>query len=93
MRIIEPPIKLSQWDTLIPKVLDVVPDGFQTIKQIAADRNRSIPQTNVIVKKLVEAGLCETAMFRGPGMKFATPHYRPINYGKTQVGQKHRLHR
>ena len=61
--------------------IDTVPDGWQTMAQLAADAGKSIPRTSEIVRRAVSAGLVEVRTFRiRSGSKvYPVPHYREVS--------------
>lgn len=60
-----------------PKV-DVVPDGFLTLEQIAVEWRLSASHATRLLRRLVADGLAETRKFRVPSNRgpYPIPHYR-----------------
>jgi hypothetical protein len=72
----------NQWDAIIPRVSDKVPEGFETVNEIAAKQGISECHTGRILRKAEASGLVESAYFRLPAHKSPILHFRPKPYGK-----------
>jgi predicted ArsR family transcriptional regulator len=93
MRVVKPPVELSQWDNLLSSVARDVPKGFQNCQEIASERGLSKVRVSEEIRVLESRGLVETIFAKPPGKRNPMKYYRAVNYGKTQVGKKHRRNR
>ena len=72
----------NQWAKIISEAhsnkIDVVPDGWNTIKQIAEQTKAPIKTTHTKIMQLVKDGKVEMKKFRVTQETYArlTPHYK-----------------
>ena len=88
MKVIESPIPSNIWLEYKSAQRMTVPEGFETKMQIAAKIGCKETQTKTFLKKLLSAGKIDVLVAPN-GLKY----YRPKDYGKTQISQKHRRNR
>ena len=93
MRVIKPPIPLSQWSELIPKIEQAVPDGFQNITEIAQATGMSYCQVSKKLRDLLAAGKIESIQARPPGKRNPMTYYRSPYYAKPEQRKKHSSNR
>ena len=73
---------MSKWiaalqDALIHERSEIIPEGFQTIRQIAKEIGLSRERTGHLVHKLLEQGRAERRLFRCPeSLGRHVPYYR-----------------
>lgn len=64
---------------------EIVPDGWQTTTQVAAENNLSSPRARELLTKLLNDGRVEARKFKIPsgcGISHVL-HFRPISHGKS----------
>jgi hypothetical protein len=69
---------LQEIQRTLREKTDLVPEGFFTVKQLAAQWDKSIAQTSKLVTKAMDDGLAEMGLFKvcvGYTSR-STPHYR-----------------
>lgn len=88
MRIVEPPIKLSQWGDVFGRTQPDIPEGFQSIAEIAKEQGLSYDRTAHILRHRLLEGKVDSISIRSNGR--AVLYYRPKNYEKQpQRNKKH----
>jgi predicted ArsR family transcriptional regulator len=93
MKVINPPVALSQWDGLLARFTTEVPPGFQSAAEIAKERGLSSSTVRHTLVELSRAGKVEIIVARPPGGRNPMSYYRPKNYEQAGQGKKHRSNR
>jgi hypothetical protein len=78
MTTLTPAEALQEIQRTLREKTDPVPEGFFTVKELAAQWGKSISQTTKLITSATEEGLTEMAMFKvNVGyVSRATAHYR-----------------
>jgi hypothetical protein len=94
MKIIPPPVPLSAWNGLFPKTDESMPEGFETVKDIARRFNRSVAYSLVRLKELEKQGLAESRLVKqGRVVMWVFKEISPPNETKPKQNKKNRSHR
>ena len=78
MKVIKSPVAANVWDKLIPRTIDVVPEGFSSGPQIAEMQGVSDSYVYRVLNIKFKKGLVEKMLCRGPNDHKAIYYYRPI---------------